>query len=229
MRTQEQTLTYTDEEIKKDIVNHLSWDSRIDASDITIEVDDGSVTLSGQVPTYTAKHAAAGNAWLVNGVDAVENELEVSYVSSVTIPDDAEIKSNIIDTLRWDPDLLSYKIDVDVSNGWVTLDGTVEAFWEKIHAETKAESVRGVIGVTNQLAVVPTERITDEQIGKDITDALARNIHVNVDDVTVRIEDGEVTLTGTVPTWRAKSAAYDSALYTLGVTEVDNNLVVSPL
>ena len=43
-------MTPTDEDIKKDVVDELDWDSRIDASDIFVEVENGEVLLSGTAP-----------------------------------------------------------------------------------------------------------------------------------------------------------------------------------
>ncbi|TFF85228.1 BON domain-containing protein, partial [Candidatus Heimdallarchaeota archaeon] len=40
----------TDEEIKKKLTDQLYWDTRVDASDIDIDVNGSSVTLSGKVP-----------------------------------------------------------------------------------------------------------------------------------------------------------------------------------
>lgn len=47
-----------DEKIKKNVTDQLYWDHRVDASDVQIEVDEGVVTLSGNVPSFTAKDAA---------------------------------------------------------------------------------------------------------------------------------------------------------------------------
>ena len=80
--------------------------------------------------------------------------------------------------------------------------------------------------MTNKLAVVPTESIKDERIAEDVVDAMDRNASANPEDVNVRVTDGVVTLTGTVTSWRAKTAAYDSALYTYGVVDVVDEINV---
>jgi osmotically-inducible protein OsmY len=79
------------------------------------------------------------------------------------------------------------------------LEGTVDAFWKKVRAEDLAFSMRGVLGLTNKIAVVPTQTIADENLAENIINALDRNVNVNVDDVNVTVEDGTVTLTGAVP------------------------------
>ena len=216
----------TDELIKKDLVDQLYWDNSIDASDITVTVDNGNVTLTGEVQTHRARKAAARNAWLVEGVVFVDNQLKLAYAEPETLPTDTDIQAEILDSFRWNPDLRSYKIDVDVENGWVTLEGTLDAFWKKVEAESEAFSTRGVVGVTNKLAIVPTESISDEMIAEDVVDAIERNLRVSADDVDVTVMNARVTLEGTVPTAAAKIAAYNSALYTAGVKDVQDNIMV---
>jgi len=70
----------TDEEIKVGIVNTMHWDSRLDASEIKVEVDNGNVTLSGCVSTYRLKIAALENARSFNDVKHVENNIHVKYL-----------------------------------------------------------------------------------------------------------------------------------------------------
>ncbi|MDX1613849.1 MAG: BON domain-containing protein [Candidatus Promineifilaceae bacterium] len=216
-----------DEQIKKDLVNQLYWDSRIDAADVTVRVDDGEVTLSGTVPSYHARQAGADNAWLVEGITAVDNQLEIVYTEPLTLPNDNQIQTRILNSFSWNTDLRDHDLEVNVVNGRATLEGTVDAFWKKLVAESEAYSTRGVIHVTNKLAVVPTEDIVDELIAEDVVNALERNLRVSVEDVDVTVSDGRVTLSGTVPSTDARMAAYNAALYTAGVTDVVNTLTVS--
>ena len=218
----------TDEKIKKDVTDQLYWDYRVDASNVQVTVDDGVVELEGTVPSFSAKESASTDAWSVGGVIRVENDLDVKYAPGLTVPTDDEIRSNIKDVFLWNPYLTSYKIDVSVKNGWVTLEGTVDAYWKKVRAELEATDVVGVLGITNKIAVVPTESITDERIAEDVVNAVDRDIRVYADDVDVKVEGGQVTLTGSVPTWTAKSAAHSAALYTYGVKDVKDRITVTP-
>jgi osmotically-inducible protein OsmY len=208
----------TDEIITKDVVDSLYWDSRVDASEVSVTVEDGIVTLSGTVPSYSARAAASECAWLVTGVRNVENQLKADLRTEV--PSDSEIQASIEQTFTWNNDLYPFNLNVDVVEGWAILQGTVDTFWKKVRAEDMAFGMRGVIGVTNKLAVVPTQTIADESLAETIVNALDQNVNVNVDDVHVRVENGKVALTGAVPNWSAKQAAYDTARYTLGVKEV---------
>jgi len=216
----------TKEQIKKDVVDQLYWDNRVDASNIKVEVDDGEVTLKGTVLNYMARTAAYTDACAVRGVKSVDNKLTVKFAPSFEVPTDAEIKSNIESTFRWNPSFDEHDLEVEVENGWVTLKGTVDTFWKKIRAESVAVDISGVLGITNKLAVVPTQDIVDKAIAEDIVDAISRKAAVNAENVDVKVKDGEVTLSGTVSDWDADRAAYDAALYTVGVTGVIDNIIV---
>jgi osmotically-inducible protein OsmY len=187
------------------------------------------VRLSGVVPTYTARRAAQQDAWSVAGVVSVENLLDVKYTTGVSLPTDIELKSNVENILRWESSVDTSNIDVTVNSGVVSLEGTVLSYWELRQIEDLVLSVTGTIGLENKLAVVPTENVVDENIAEDIIGAISRNHNVDVDDINVKVKDGKVTLSGTVPNWAAASSAYESALYTGGVKEIENNIVIEPL
>lgn len=215
------------ETIKKDVVDSLYWDDRIDASSIEVKVeDDGTVQLEGKVPNYTARSNASIDAWLISGVKKVENDIEVEFPETLTVPTDEEIKSNIENVLFWNPSISSDDIEVEVTAGIVTLSGDVEAYWKLIKTEELASNVSGVIDVVNKITVVPTKKIVDEAIAEDIVNALDRNVNVNVDDINVKVENGDVTLSGTVPNWYAYDAARDAALFTVGVKNLRDNLMI---
>lgn len=228
MMTPTTTIIRTDEEIKTAIVNELRWDTRIDASKVTAEVNDGIVTLKGTVPTYGSLLAARTDAASVAGVKGVENLLTVALLSSPPVPNDTTILSNAENILDWSSDIDSLNIRVDVNGGVVSLTGTVTTHWEKDRAEDIVSALRGVIAISNELAVVPTADISDEIIAEDIIDALTRNALVDTDKVDVTVSFGVVTLSGTVPTVGASITAYRTASHTTGVVRVQNNLYVQP-
>jgi hypothetical protein len=82
-----------DEEVKRDIVDQLYWDTRGDAANVAVEVEEGAVTLSGTVRSYAALQAAIADAWTTPGVASVENNIKTGY--QVPIPDDQEIRERI--------------------------------------------------------------------------------------------------------------------------------------
>ena len=74
--------TRTDEEIQRDVLEELKWDSRVRPNEIGVAVKDGIVTLTGWVDSYLKKIAAEEAAHRVPGVKAVANDIEVRLPTS---------------------------------------------------------------------------------------------------------------------------------------------------
>jgi osmotically-inducible protein OsmY len=213
----------SDEDIDKQIIDELFWDNSVNVADVAVTVQEGVVTLEGTVPSYRAKVTATDDAYDVTGVILVDNRIKVEYSEPLT---DSEIKQNIENALSWDFDLDSQKIRVTVNNGEAKLLGTVDAYWKKMTSETDVSKVRGVRSIKNEIAIVPTNERQDELIAKDVEEALRRKWLVDVNDVDVRVEHGNVTLTGDVPSRFARIEADEAAFFTDGVMEVDNKLAI---
>jgi osmotically-inducible protein OsmY len=220
-------MSRTDEEIKRDIVEQLYWDSRVDASKVSVKVREGTVSLSGMVQTRLAVRAAQGDAWIIDGVTAVHNLLEVDHGTPKS-PDE-EIEATVEKIFNWAPEIDALNAGAQVSGGRVELEGTVTTFWEKQRIGELISNISGVVGVDNKLSVVPTENITDEAVAEDIMSALDRNSSIDPTLVDVKVEDGTVTLSGDVPTWNDRRTAYDAALFTDGVVNIHDDLRVRPV
>lgn len=221
--------TRRDEVLKKDVIDQLFWDDRVDASEINVSVENGTVTLKGTVGTYSAKGAASTDAWAIEGVSSVNNNLTVEYPETFEVPTDDEIKANVETSLSLNLSIDVSDIDVAVTAGIVTLEGSVDAYWKKVRAENIASGITGVLDIINKITIVPTENFIDKDIAQDIMDSISRNYKVNVDNVDVKVEDGNVTLSGTVDDWSAYRAAMDAAEFTAGVVDVEDNLIIESL
>lgn len=219
-------ITKTDEQIKTSVVSELEWDIRVDASHVKVEVDNGVVTLTGQVPSLGAKFAAGEAAWSVLGVVNVNNRLSIALPATPDVPGDDEIRNIALTTMEWNPDIDSINIDVEVELGIVKLTGTVPTHWSKTRAQELVGNLRGVVDVINELAVTPTGSISDEVIAEDIVAALERNVLVDAERVDVTVTGGVVTLAGSVSSGAADLAAHRAASRTTGVVRVNDELVV---
>jgi len=217
----------SDEKIKRDIVDQLYWDGRVDASDIHVAIADGNVVLRGTVPTYGASKAAETGAWTVSGVRSVDNNIAVKHKGSLRIPTDQEIRKDIEMILDWNPDIDAVGIKISVDGGEVILEGSVSSYWEKKRAEDLCGLIVGVREITNSLLVVPSESVLDQAIADGIAKALARNPHIDADSIDITVRDGVVTLSGSVPNRTAFEAAQEAAQYSLGVVEIYNKLKIS--
>ena len=215
------------DDIRNDVKEQLAWDTRVDSSNFDVDVVDGTVVLSGTVPTYPDRNQAQTDALQVPGVAAVDNRLVVSFPSAYVVPADAEISFNVTSSLVWSPTIDATQIHVAVAGGVVTLMGTVESFWQKQRAGEIAANTAGVTDVHNDLIVAPPSAATiDDDIRRDIMAALERNVSVDTTRMTVDVGDGVVTLRGSVPDYATYHTAEDAARYTSGVLDVRNQLVI---
>ena len=116
--------TRTDEEIQANVLEELKWDTRVRPNEIGVAVKDGIVTLTGWVDSYLKKMAAEEAAHRVPGVKAVANDIEVR-LPGFAERTDTDLAAAVLNALRWDAAIPTGKVDVTVSQGWVTLKGEV--------------------------------------------------------------------------------------------------------
>ncbi len=212
------------EVIKQDIIDHLIWDDGVNANDVYIHIENGNVRLTGKVPNFSAKMAATQDAYMIAGVKNVDNQLEVGFVSTGNMPDDAEITSNVRHMLLWNNKLISSNIRVESLDRIVTLSGNVETYWEKYLAEDIANKARGVKDVINLLQVELKKTMIDLDIQKDIENALKRSHFIDEKTMEVSVNNGVVTLSGTVINYPVKRQALYIAMHTAGVTDVNDEI-----
>jgi osmotically-inducible protein OsmY len=204
--------------IRRQVREQLEWDVRVDASNISISVDDGIVTLSGTVTSAAAESAALASAWSVAGVRDVVDRLDVVADDQPGV--DTGIARIVENSIQLDPDIEVEDLEVTQENGVVTLFGSVDEAWMSREAELIAENTIGVQAVENNLVVVPPEERTDVEVRLDVVSSLQADVRVDATDIEVIVDDGVVTLTGTVTSWDAWEQAYAIALQTEGVVDV---------
>lgn len=218
---------FTEEIIKQDIIDHLTWDSSVNSNDVHVSVEGGTVYLKGSVPNYVAKIAAERDACQVEGVIHVESFLEVAFPPAQTLPADHEINNTIENILMWNSKIDSENIHVDTDDNVVTLSGYVGSFWEKHLAADIAVSTNGVLEVKNELVVRPSKTIIDLDIERDIRSAFQRSSLINEKNIGVSVDSGIVHLSGNAVNYPVKLQARDIAMYTAGVVDVVDDIKVS--
>lgn len=219
-------MTCTEEQIKKAIVDRISSDARIDASNIGVHVSEGRVVLRGTVASGSESDFAEASALRAAGVTAVENQLEVRAPEAEAAPTDEELESQIQAALSESPRTRDRRFRVTVRDGVATLAGTVDTLWLKAQVERIASEPSGVSGVENHLEVLPPEPVPDPTIAKAILDALKRSESIDAETVDVRVEEGVVTLSGSVSSNSASQIACNVAFNTVGVKDLQSNLAV---
>lgn len=182
-----------DGELKQRIADELFWDSLVDETQVTVEVAGGDVTLTGQVPTAAARYRAEADARHVNGVLTVDNQLQIN--PSKCMPD-AELLSNVRNTLFWSPEIDATDLEVYSSGGGILLRGRVTTIWQKVRAHQLVAGVSGVRTIINEVQVVPKTPVDDASLRTRLADCLHRQLPVDSRNLQLHVVNGHVILEG---------------------------------
>lgn len=142
----------TDTDIQQDVLRALNEDPRLDDATIRVTVDRGVVTLTGTVGSHALKLAAQEAAHQVHDVHDVANDVRVQAPDPQALTD-TMLAHEVRRALEWHVRVPDERIRSTVSDGWVTLDGTVEFPHERADAERAVSQITGVCGVTNNIEV----------------------------------------------------------------------------
>jgi len=144
--------------------------------------------------------------------------------------DDEKIRQRIIDELEFEPAISAAQIGVSVTEGVVTLTGHVHSFLEKHTAERAALRIKGVRAVAQEIEVrLPADKKhADDDIAARAVKILDWDLAVPSAAITVKVEQGAVTLSGDVD-WAYQRAEAEQDMRKLsGVKSVINNIRVRP-
>lgn len=216
------TINLSPEKIREALTNAFSYDPRVVHVPEVI-VQEGVVTLSGPIDSLQAKRAAEEDALNTVGVRNVRNVLKVQPPDGMT---DGEIGNSIRKAWERNPYLTRLGMDVTVFDGIAYLAGTVGSNFEKDQAEEAVASVQGVTEIINRLQVNASwVGKPDSEIREDVKDQLWWSPFVDSDRITVSVDDGVVTLEGTVEDWQEWRIASENAVEG-GARSVRNKLAV---
>ena len=215
----------TDKVLQQRVQDALDWEPCVDAAHVGVTAQDGVVMLSGFVGSYAEKIAAENAARGVKGVRAIAQEIEVRLPSDQKQSDD-EIARRMLDILLWDVTIPDGTVTVKVEHGLVTLGGEVRWQFQRARAEDLAYRLGGVLGVTNHVRLHPVAESQD--LHRKIETALHRSAALHAHQITVSVDGGKVTLAGTAHSWAECVTAEAAVWAASGVTEVVDQIVVSP-
>jgi osmotically-inducible protein OsmY len=215
----------TDRELQENVQAALDWEPSVEATEVGVTVDEGVVTLRGQVKSYREKETAEQVALRVYGVKGLANELKVHLMSPYERTD-SDIAQAAVRALELNTGLPREKIIVAVESGWLTLKGTVNWQYQKELAAKVVRDLAGVHGVANAIIVQPSVQAGDVQT--KIEAALKRSAEVDARRIHVDVRDGTVTLTGNVRSWVEREEAERAAWAAPGVKQVNDQVHVVP-
>ena len=215
----------SDISLRQDILDELEFEPAVNAAHIGVAVDKNVVTVTGMVSSYAEKTAALSAVRRVRSVRAVADEIQVHYPFEKKTSD-SEIAKRALDILGWDAMIPSGSIDVVVRDGWLTLEGDVDWYYQKQAAEDDVRKLSGVRGVTNSIVIKPHVKAAD--VKKKIEEALKRHAEVEASAIRVTVRDNDkVTLEGTVNHWDERYAVENAAWSAPGVKSVDDRLAIA--
>jgi osmotically-inducible protein OsmY len=147
-----------------------------------------------------------------------------------TTKSDSQIKTDVLNELKWDPAVDETEIGVQVNNGVVTLTGGINAYAKKLAAAKAAHRVYGVLDVVDELrVVVPTvSRRTDQEIAAAVRNALKWDSVVPDERIKSTVAGGVVVLEGSVDNWIDRHNAERAIQRLAGVTDVENRISIAP-
>lgn len=211
----------TDAQVQQDVLNELKWDTRVQPTEVGVEVRDGVVTLTGTVSSWAKKVAAEEAAHRVSGVLDVASDMIVKVPGAPR--DDSEIAAAVREALKWDVFVPDDKIQSTVTGGFVTLKGEVDLHAQRDDAARAVRNLSGVRGILNQISVSQTQ-VTPGTLKGAIQSALERHAHRDAARIKIVIEGGHVTLYGDVHSWTERKAIVGAVTGTRGVEGVSDRM-----
>lgn len=143
---------------------------------------------------------------------------------------DMEIRQSVLDALEFEPSIDGASIGVAVDNGVVTLTGHVVTYAERQTAEDVTMRIKGVKAVAQEIEVRPfgAHLTADDEIARRILDVYRWNTSLPVNAIKVKVQNGWVTLTGTVE-WNFQRDTASRVIRELaGIKGVSNSILIAP-
>lgn len=138
-----------DDQIAKRALDILSWDTTIPEDKISVTVQKGWVTLSGEVNWGYQRIQAENAVRRLSGVTGVTNAIAVTTSARAT-----DVKERIEKALKRNAEVESNRIRVSVTGGKVVLEGNVKAWYERDLVERTAWAAPGVTAVEDRISIL---------------------------------------------------------------------------
>jgi osmotically-inducible protein OsmY len=214
---------------------------------ISVDVEQGTAILKGKVENQVDKDLAAQIAGDIQGINKVDNQLEIdpqvaadpgTKATMAQRFDDATLTATIKSKLLWNSVTEALNIDVSAAQGVVTLKGQAKDADAKQLAGSLATNTDGVTEVNNLISVSARdtqaikeqselqansvrEEFSDAWITSKVKSSLIYSRTLDGLNIKVETRNGVVTLDGVVANYAEKELAVEIARNIRGVKGVD--------
>jgi osmotically-inducible protein OsmY len=154
----------------------------------------------------------------------VAQELKIRLPQSYE-RNDADIAEAAVNALEWNMKVPDDRIKVEVQDGMVILTGEVDWEYQRAAAHDAVCCLIGIKGVTDEINIKPS--MSPVNVKSKIKSAFQRHSVLDAKNIIVESDGSKVILNGTVHSWIEKQEADSAAWSAPGVSNVENNLVVT--
>jgi osmotically-inducible protein OsmY len=140
----------------------------------------------------------------------------------------SELQKDVQNAIQWEPLLHAAEIGVVAKDGIVSLTGIVDSLPKKLEAENAAKKVVGVNALVENIIVkFPSSwSKSDAKVAQEILHGIRLNWAVPDNKVSVKVEDGWVTISGELPWNYQREATKNSVKHLIGVKGITNNIEI---
>lgn len=204
------------------VVEALREDPRVRFSNIQVASEKGAVKLTGSVFSLAESQYARLIALKIQGVRRVSNQL---IVETADRPD-SDIRADVQRRILQSSSVHTRDFTVAVDAGEVVIKGTVNSLPQREEVTLLASEVCGVRAVQNEMAIAFATTRSDDEIARDVEAAMRRDVYLNTLPITILINNGTVTLEGSVGNAYQRERATQQVRRVDNVAAVDNRLEV---
>lgn len=225
----------SDIEIDAEIERKLHNDLYINDLSLNVVVDHGVAKISGIVGSAFEKERIRFSSYVNGVVDVDVSNLKVEWWAEndmrkedgAPLLEDDMVRNAIYDALIYDPRILPTGVDVEVTEGIVSLSGTVDNYRAREAAEQDARHTVGVARVFNYIKVRPELVIQDKKIYDYVDTSVSLDPYVERYDFDFSVINGKVYINGQVDNDFDKLRVGQVVGRQPGVIDIANNVVVT--
>jgi osmotically-inducible protein OsmY len=215
----------SDHDVQRAVLEELEWMPGLEIAHIGVVVEDGGVTLFGEVPSAAERIAARKAVLRVRGVRTVADEVRIAG-ADWRLTTDSDIAEALARALRDASVVPTGAVQATVEEGAVTLSGEVQWQYQREAARKLAETLVGVREVDSRITL--SRRPSAEDAAERIRGAIRRSALLDAASIEVTTNETVAVLTGTVHSFAERRQAEKAAWASPHVTDVRNEIVVVP-